>query len=155
MRLDVTPGDGHDRELAAVGQQIADLTAERYVKGVVRADFDSMMASLQAEHARLADMPPSPDVVTPVFTGQTFRQKWEGMDGTERRLWLRDAGVTVSALRGGAYPMHIGRAARPEGGPVTASDIPRFILEERGDLRVVIELGSLTNLLSRASQQSR
>lgn len=154
MRLEVTPGDGHETELAAVGRQIADLTTERFVKGVVRGDFDSMMASLQAEHARLSALPPSPDVPRYVPTGQTFRQKWEQMNTTERRIWLRDAGVRVAASRNGEWPSagHREQRAASLGGSLATivKDIPRWVMEEDGDLRVLIELGSLKDLLKRA-----
>jgi site-specific DNA recombinase len=145
MRREIKPGDGHERELAAVGQQIADLTTERFVKGIIRPDFDKLMAALQAEHARLADLPPSPDVLTKVPTGQTFAQRWESMTGQERRLWLRDSGVTVHAPRG-AWPPFPDTA-----GPLTPGDVPRVILEERGDVYAVINLGGLRALLERAS----
>jgi len=145
MRLDVIPGDGHERELATVGQQIADLTTEKFVKGVMRPDYGKMMAALQAEHARLADLEPSPDVVTKVGTGKTFTQRWESMTGQERRLWLRDSGVKVHALRGTWPPCPHAE------GPLTPGDVPRVILEERGDVYVVIELGGLRDLLERAA----
>lgn len=146
MRIQVVHGGGHEQELKAVGQRIADLTAERFVKGIMRDNFDELMARLQAEHARLSELPPSPDVVKKEPTGRTFRQKWEeDLSAQERRLWLRDSGVKVRAVRGDAWPL-----SQLPAGPLTPGEVPRVILEERGDLRVVIELGGLADLLERA-----
>lgn len=144
MKLEVTSGDGHEKAIADVGQQIADLTAERYVRGVIRPDFDTLMARLQTEHARLAGLPRKPDKTRRVPTGQTFRQKWELMDATARRLFLRDSGVRVHARRGG-WPSMPDTA-----GPLAPADVPRIVLAEHGDLFVVIELGGLRDLLERA-----
>jgi site-specific DNA recombinase len=153
MRVEVIPGDGHERELRAVGQQIADMTMERFVRGIIRPDYDRMLAALQSEHGRLSNLEATPDVVTKVSTGQTFREKFEAMTSQEQRLWLRDSGVKVRAMRGD-WP---GGPARP-GAPLVAGEIPTVILLTPGDtsrgrlteLYVVIELGKLRDLLARA-----
>ena len=62
-------------------------------------------------------------------------------------------GVRVAASRNGEWPSagHRERAASLEGSLATiVKDIPRWVMEEDGDLRVLIELGSLKDLLKRA-----
>jgi hypothetical protein len=67
------------------------------------------------------------------------------MDATDRRLWLRDSGVKVRAVRSDTWP-----PVKLSSGPLTAEAVPRVNFEQQGDVRVMIELGSLANLLSRA-----
>jgi hypothetical protein len=61
------------------------------------------------------------------------------------RLGADHSGVKVTAACGEGWP-----SVKLQSGPLTVQDIPRVIFEQRGDLHVVIELGSLANLLSRA-----
>jgi len=144
MRREMKRDDGHERELAAVGQQIANLTTERFVKGIIRPDYEKLMTALQAEHARLSDLPRTDPEPVKVPTGQTFAQRWKSMTAQERRLWLRDSGVKVRARRGGWPSMAM------DGGPQTAGEIPHVVLEEQGDVYAVIHLGGLRDLLERA-----
>lgn len=95
----VVPPTGHARELAEVGRAIADLTTERYVRGVSRPDFDDVMARLQAEHARLAELPPGPEQVTYRPTGQTIEQLWPTLDTPGKWAYLLKLGVRMHAQR--------------------------------------------------------
>lgn len=47
-------GNGNARQLASVGQELADLTEEHYVRRIVRDNFHEIMARLQTEYDRLA-----------------------------------------------------------------------------------------------------
>ncbi len=89
------PGDNHAAELVDVGQAITELTSERYVRGIIRDDYDAMLARLQAEHARLGTLPAEPDRIELVPTGQTFADKWADSDTLERRQLMINAGFKI------------------------------------------------------------
>jgi site-specific DNA recombinase len=92
-------GDDHSRELAEVGQQIADLTAERFVRQVIRPDYETVMANLQKEHARVKALPVGESTVEIVETGITHGQHWVGLDMAGRGSFLADLGLRVLASR--------------------------------------------------------
>jgi hypothetical protein len=95
-----TEGDDHSRELAEVGQQIADLTAERFVQQIIRPDYDKMMAALQAEHARISALPVGDSMVEWVDMGKTLGAAWEALPTmTERGRLLARMGTTALVHR--------------------------------------------------------
>ncbi len=94
-------GDDHAAAKAEVGRQITELTAERFQRGVVHENYDQMMASLQAEHARLAALPPEPPTITERPTGQTFAQLWHASDTEGRRQLMMRAGFQLRVARTG------------------------------------------------------
>ncbi len=93
------PGDDHATALAEVGQAIADLTQERYVRGIVRDNYDQTLAGLQAEHARISALPPEPPTITERSTGRTFAQLWDGASIEERRQLMMKAGFKLWIAR--------------------------------------------------------
>ncbi len=98
------PAGGRDEKLAEIGQAIADLTTERYVQGVVRKNYDSVMAGLQAEHDRLSALPADqrPDRVP---TGKTIEQVWPGWDASRKRGYFLDRGWKAYAVKSmAAFP---------------------------------------------------
>jgi hypothetical protein len=145
LRRVVTQAAGNDAELRQVGQQIAELTQDQFVRGKPRTDYAELMAKLQARHAELSDMPKEAPDERLVGTGQTFRQRWGDMGTLERRLWLLDSGVRVVAVRG-VDPLW---TMTP--GPLTPGDVPRTVLEDDGDVHVRVMLGGLADLLRRVS----
>jgi site-specific DNA recombinase len=145
MRRVVRQGTGHDAELRQVGQQIAELTQDQFVRGKPRDDYPALMAKLQARHAELSGMPKEAPEERLVGTGQTFRQRWRDMGTVERRLWLLDSGVRVVAVRG------VEPVWTMPGGPLTPGDVPRTVLEDDGDVHVRVMLGGLADLLQRVS----
>ena len=107
-----TPDDGHAAEAAQVGRQIANLTEERFVKGVVRDDYDQVMATLTRQHAELSAMPPEPPQVhwevtwmTDPATGKrrkrTFADEWAVRDAEGRRQLMMQAGFRLNVARTG------------------------------------------------------
>ena len=81
----------------------------------------------------------------PIRTGQTFRQKWESLDAPGRNEFLRTAAVRAVVSRDGMPPIE------DQAGPMTSLDIPRMaIITDTGHYTVVY-LGSLGDLLDRAS----
>jgi hypothetical protein len=155
-RVDVVPGDGHEEEMRNVGQQIADLALEHFVKKVMRPDYESAKAALEAEYARLDGLKKKPDKVKRTLTGVTFAQKWGGMTGSARRLWLRDNGVTVEVAsdpRGtvGAGRYDLDLSPLPElGEPIPAGTFIS-VSREHG-LHIIVRLGDLGYLRDAARQ---
>jgi site-specific DNA recombinase len=145
LRRVVTQAAGNDAELRQVGQQIAELTQDQFVRGKPRDDYAELMAKLQARHAELSAMPKEKPEERLVGTGQTFRQRWGDMGTVERRLWLLDAGVRVIGVKG------VDPVWTMPAGPLTAEDIPRFIIDDQDDIHVRIMLGGLADLLRRVS----
>lgn len=145
LRRVVIQGSGHDAELRQVGQQIAELTQDQFVRGKPRDDYPELMAKLQARHAEISDMPKEKPEERLVGTGQTFRQRWGDMGTVERRLWLLDSGVRVVGVRG------VDPVWTMPAGPLAAEDIPRVVFEEDGDIHVRVMLGGLADLLRRVS----
>jgi hypothetical protein len=93
----VFAGDDHSHAKAEVGQAIHDLVDERYVRGIVRDDYDELLATLQAEHARLSALPPEPDEVKALPTGIAVAARWATLDQEGKRSWLRKWEVQLDA----------------------------------------------------------
>ena len=70
----------------------ADLTTERYIENIHRADYEPMMAVLQREHARLSALPDGEPTFELVCTGKTLGHQWAALDmaGKGRLLRHRD-----------------------------------------------------------------
>lgn len=143
LRRVVKQGTGHGAELRQVGQQIAELTQDQFVRGRPRDDYADLMAHLQARHAELSVMPKEAPEETLLGTGRTFRQKWRDLGTVERRLWLLDSGVRVLAVRGTEPVWEM------TPGPFVADDITRYVMEDEGDVHVRISLGPMADLLRR------
>jgi len=92
-------GNDHARAIAEVGRQIADLTTERFVRGVTRPDYDKLMTSLQAEHARISTLPNTPDRVERRPSSDTFAQRWPTLSQDAKRALMIDLGIKVYARR--------------------------------------------------------
>jgi site-specific DNA recombinase len=99
MERPPNPAKDRDENLAAVGQAIADLTTERYVQGVIRPDFDEMMAGLRTEHDRLSALTAGTPDLEPVPTGKTVGEVWQASDAQAKRRYLLDRGWKVYAKR--------------------------------------------------------
>ncbi len=105
----LVPGDTYAAELEEVGKAIAELTADRYVRGIVRDDYDAVVGALQAEHARLAELPSLPPRTEYRSTGKTYRQLWkETADAEPRRRLMTGAGfrLEVARLASGTVVVH-------------------------------------------------
>jgi site-specific DNA recombinase len=95
----LTNGNDRERKLAEIGQAIADLTTERFVHQIIRPDYDTHMAKLQAEHKRLANSKPEPPAVRRIPTGITIGEYWASLDTQGKRQYLIRLGVKVYAKR--------------------------------------------------------
>ena len=81
----------------------------------------------------------------PIRTGQTFRQKWESLDAQGRNEFLRAAAIRAVVSRDGMPPIE------DQAGPMTSLEIPRMAIVTNTDLYAVVYLGSLSDMLHRAS----
>jgi hypothetical protein len=95
----VAPGKDHRKQLAAAGQQIASLTAERYVKGIIRDDYETLLALLQAEHARLASLPSEPDRIEITPLDVLIEEWWPSLDAQGKRQYVLEHGIKFYATR--------------------------------------------------------
>jgi Recombinase zinc beta ribbon domain len=145
------PGRDYTEDMRRVADQISHLSGEIALGAVsgrdVRADQETLQRA-HAELARLAALKPVKDGVKPVKTGQTFRQKWETLDVTGRNEFLRAAAVRAVVSRDEMPPIE------NQAGPMTALDIPRFAIITDSSLHAVVYLGSLGDMLRRASDDA-
>jgi len=82
-----------------------------------------------------------------VKTWKTFRWHWESLGTVQRNEFLRSADVRVEAHKDKLPPLKM----RP--GPLTATglDVPRTAIIDDDDLKAVVHLGGLADLLDLAS----
>ncbi len=143
-------GRDFSEDIARVAKQIGHLSCEIAVEALSGADIREKQATLQRayeELARLHDLKPVKARVEPASTGQTFRQRWESLDATGRNEFLRGATVRAVVSREGMPP------TEHQEGPVTPLDIPRMAIIDKPKLHAVIYLGSLGDMLHRASDR--
>ena len=142
------PGRDYNEDIARVADQISYLSREVALGAVSGRDVRADQETLKRAHdelARLAALEPGEARVEPIRTGQTFRQKWESLDAPGRNEFLRTAAVRAVVSRDGMPPIE------DQAGPMTSLDIPRMaIITDTGHYAVVY-LGSLGDLLVRAS----
>jgi hypothetical protein len=107
--IEIKRGHGNERErkLRDVGQAIINLNEDRYMRGIERPDFDEMLESLQAEHARLRTMPPEPSHEEPMPTGETIGELWQRCDMQGRRAFLQDTGLKLFVTRDASGELHL------------------------------------------------
>ena len=144
----LVPGRDYSEDMARAADQISHLSREVALGAVSGRDVRADQETLKRAHdelARLAALEPVEARVEPIRTGQTFRQKWESLDAPGRNEFLRTAAVRAVVSRDGMPPIE------DQAGPMTPLDIPRMaIITDTGPYAVVY-LGSLGDLLDRAS----
>jgi site-specific DNA recombinase len=128
--IEIKRGHGNQREqkLAEIGQAIIDLNEDQFMRGIIRPNFDEMIASLRAEHDRVRTMPPEPSHEDPVPTGETIGHLWQRLDTQGRRAFLQGIGLRWFVLRDGSDRLHIRleKGERPKYGvtiPLTSQEI--------------------------------
>jgi site-specific DNA recombinase len=92
-------GNERDRKLKAIGEAIVDLTTDRYMRGIVRPNYDELLASLQAEEARIRATPPEPSEEKEIPTGEKIGQLWDRLDTQGRRAFLLGTGLRLYVSR--------------------------------------------------------
>lgn len=112
----IHPGSDHSKQLTEAGRQIAALTEERFVRRVIRPDHAALMASLEAEHARLEGLKPEPGWVEMIDTGKTLGARWATLDRPGKGRLLRDIGLTAGVVRDDEYPCLIEWGTRGDPG---------------------------------------
>lgn len=143
------PGHDYSEEMKRVAEQIGHLTGEIALAAVSGHDIREKQETLQRAHAelaRLAALKPVKADVTPVRTGQTFRQTWETLDVNGRNEFLRTAAVRAVVSRDTMPPIE------NQAGPVTTLDIPRMAIITDTSLHAVVYLGSLGDMLAATAE---
>lgn len=100
--LKTVTGNERDAKLGEVGQAIADLNDEYYVRRAIkRPDFDSMLAKLQAEYARLESLDEEETKTEwlPMGPGYTYADLWRQLDTQQRRRFLMRMGLRLFVTR--------------------------------------------------------
>jgi DNA invertase Pin-like site-specific DNA recombinase len=100
----LVPGEDHAAQLVEVQRSIAQLMEDRsdglYASKSGSAAFKAMLMKLEAQAETLEAMPSRDDEWLEEPTGQTYRQRWEGLTTTqERNKELRDSGMRVMVYR--------------------------------------------------------
>jgi hypothetical protein len=143
-------GRDYSEDISRVAEQIGHLFVEIQVDALAGKDVREKQATLrraQGELARLHALKPLAARVEPVSTGQTFRQRWETLGAAGRKELLRGATVRAVVSRNGMPPIE------HQEGPLTVLDIPRMAIIDQPKLHAVIYLGSLGDMLDRASDR--
>jgi site-specific DNA recombinase len=149
-RKTVIASDDHSQTLRRLGAQIADLTTQHYMHGGV-PDFHAKMAELEAEHARISDLPREKPKIRRISTGKTFAKFWEEMDGDQRQSYLKSSGVTALVVRSEDFTQSLVFSRTTDVADDAVLDIPMNIFQECGNFVVNISLGTLADQLQRAS----
>lgn len=143
-------GRDYSEDIARVAEQIGHLFAEIQVEALTGKDIREKQATLQRaqeELTRLHSLKPVQAREEPMSTGQTVRQRWESLDTNGRNEFLRGAAVRAVVSRDGMPPVE------HQEGPLTPLDIPKVGIIDNPRLHAVIHLGSLGDLLDRASDR--
>ena len=90
--LKVIPGTDHAAEIEENRFEIRSLDIDD-------PDYDTKLAGLRAERARLMALPVVRDHLEEVRTGETWGQLWKRLDPDERGPWLRERGYKILATR--------------------------------------------------------
>jgi DNA invertase Pin-like site-specific DNA recombinase len=147
-------GDDHSATLKRLGMQIADLTTQHYVNNGI-PDYHKRMHELEAEHARVSELPREKPKVRRIATGKTFAKHWEEMDDEQKHAYLKSAGVHVLVVRKEDYTARkeeLAVSTASEQGTEAADDfildIPMNVVTEAGGKFVAsIGLGTLREQL--------
>jgi DNA invertase Pin-like site-specific DNA recombinase len=107
--IEIKRGHGNERErkLKEIGEAIVDLTTDRYMRGIIRPNYDDLLASLQAEESRIRTTPSEPSEEKQVPTGETIGQLWQRLDTQGRRVYLLGTGLKLLATRDANDQIHI------------------------------------------------
>jgi DNA invertase Pin-like site-specific DNA recombinase len=103
----VTPGNDNAKLLAEIGKQIAELTEERYVRGVIREGWHHIMSQLETQYQELAQADVQHSTAEVIGTGRYVSDEWSGWDAQQRRKYLTDAGITFTASRDERGEVHL------------------------------------------------
>jgi DNA invertase Pin-like site-specific DNA recombinase len=132
-------------DISRTAEQIADLYRQVQLGALSGQDVRPLQEQLkrtEAELARLHAIPREEDRLEESETGETYRQKWDGMTVVQRSEFLRNNSVRAVVSRDALPPVDF--EARPVGRRTMA------IIDQPG-MHAVIYLGNLGDLLARAS----
>lgn len=141
-------GRDYIEEMARVQEQLVHLEREIVKARMQREDFSGLQAQKDAANAeldRLIDREPEPARIEYEDTGMTFQQWWDTHDTAARNAFLRDQGVKV-VVSPEPFPADLA-LSRPD-------MIWSVAVIERPGMHVLLYMGDLAELLSRASELS-
>lgn len=144
----ITPGRDFAEDIARVKDTLSHLSGDIEMGEALGDDVSGLIAKrdrARAELRRLVGMEPVPAGVKTVKTGRTFRQHWESLGTVQRNEFLRSAGVRVEA-----HKEKLPRLDLP-GGPLIPLEIPHTEIIDTDDVKAVVHLGALADLLDLAS----
>lgn len=95
----VVPGMTHEDELEQLAVDLRELSELYAEDGIADDEYDVRMKALREERRRLRDLPAEPDQIQERRTGVTVAERWASLDALGRREYLREAGVTVRAMK--------------------------------------------------------
>jgi site-specific DNA recombinase len=145
------PGRDFSEEMNRTVEQMTHLYREIQLAALAGDDVTDKQQTLQraqAELTRLHALKPLEARVEPLGTGQTFRQRWESLDPSGRNGFLRENKVRAVVSREKLPPIE------DQEGSLTPSDIPRTAIVARPGLYAVVYLGSLSDMVGRASSMA-
>jgi site-specific DNA recombinase len=140
----LVPGRDYSEDITRVVDQIKHLYGEIQIGALSGRDVRSGQETLQRaqnELARLMALTPVEARIEPIRTGQTFRQRWESLDGAGRNEFLRSAGVKAIVSRDEMPPLDM------PGGPMTRGGVPRSAIITHDDFYAVVHVSGLADLL--------
>jgi hypothetical protein len=121
------------------------------IMGQMAATLFAFVGEMESRHRELSEAETTePDAAILRPTGQSFRERWEGTDALDRRVWMLETGVRVIARRK-RWPK-LDLPGGPLGPETMGEEVPRSILGEDGDTYAAILLGDMADLLRRVSE---
>ena len=143
----MVPGRDFAEDIARMKDRLSRLSGDIEMGEALGNDVSELIVKrdrARAELRRLVALEPVDARVETVKTGKTFRRHWESLGTVQRNEFLRSAGVRVVA-----HKDDLPRLDLP-GGPLTALDVPRTAIIDTDDVKAVVHLGGLADLLDLA-----
>jgi site-specific DNA recombinase len=144
----VIPGRDFSEDINRTVEEMTHLYREIQLAALAGEDVTGKQETLQRAQAELARLHALTLVevgVAPKSTDQTFRKRWESLDAGGRNEFLRSNGVRAVVSRDELPQIE------HQVGPITSRGITRTAIIDRPGLNAVIYLGSLSDMLCRAS----
>jgi site-specific DNA recombinase len=142
------PGRDISADIIRVSEQIGHLYGviqREAIAGVDVREKQEALKQAEEELRRLMALKPVEASVEPVPTGVTFRQNWADLGAPGRNEFLRSHGVRAVVSRDELPPIE------HRDGTMTPLDIQRMVSIDRPKLHVVIDLGTLGDMMRRAN----
>jgi site-specific DNA recombinase len=143
----LTPGRDYAEEIARMKDRLSRLSGDIEMGEALGDDVTDLTAKrnrARTELRRLVGLEPVAATVKTVKTGTKFRQHWESLGTVQKNEFLRSAGVRVLAHKDDLPALDL------PAGPLTALEIPHSVIIDEPELKAVVNLGGLAELLDLA-----